>query len=67
MTRYRWYSVGRRRDSDKIEILGWSRTRSGAMLRQGTIAVYYASDRKIAAGMAKRDRGFDIEWRKFSR
>lgn len=65
MTTYRWYSVGRRRGSDRIEILGWSRSRAGAMNKNGTVAAYWASNRQMAAGMAKRDRGFEIEWRKF--
>jgi len=73
MATYRWYSVGQRYatqsqpapDSDKIVILGWSRDRLRAMRVKGTIEAYYASSRRMAARMAKADRGFEIEWRKF--
>jgi hypothetical protein len=73
MATYRYYSVGHRYptlrstepESDKIVILGWSRDRDRAMRVRGTVAVYHASSRKMAAGMARRDRGFDIDWRKF--
>ena len=67
MASYRWYSVGRRvhGDGKTVEILGWSRDRGRAMAVQGTIEAYYASSRRMAAGMARRDRGFEIEWRKF--
>lgn len=65
MTTYRWYSIGQRRDSEKIEILGWSRDKIAALGRQGVVAVYHASSRKMAAGMAQRDHGFEIEWKKF--
>jgi hypothetical protein len=61
----RWYIIGKRPGSEKIEILGWSRDKIAALGRQGVIAVYYASSRKAAAGMARRDRGFEIDWRKF--
>jgi hypothetical protein len=73
--RYRWYSIGFRRTDQQIrlgqpatekpEILGWSRNRITALGRTGTVAVYYASSRRMAARMAKHDRGFDIEWKKF--
>ena len=74
MATYRYYSIGHRYatrnqpgpdNPGKIEILGWSRDHGRAAHVQGTIAVYYASSRKMAAGMARRDRGFDIDWRKF--
>jgi hypothetical protein len=65
MTTYRWYSIGRRRDSAAIEILGWSRNQAAALARPGTVAAYHASSRKMAARKAKADRGFDIDWRKF--
>lgn len=62
---YRWYSIGRPRDSDRIVILGWSRDQAAALRRAGTVAVYWASSRQMAARKARHDRGFDIEWRKF--
>jgi hypothetical protein len=69
MARYRWYSIGHRPhgDGQTIEILGWSRDQSRALAVKGTIAAYYASSRQMAARAAKRDRGFDIKWRKFPR
>jgi hypothetical protein len=66
---YRWYSVGLRPHGDgrTIEILGWSRDQSRALAVNGTVAAYYASSRQMAARAAKRDRGFDIKWKKFER
>lgn len=72
MARYRWYSVGQRHstlsqtepDSNQIVILGWSRDRMKALKVKGTIEAYYASSRQMAARMARRDRGFEIEWKK---
>lgn len=64
----RWYSVGHRNPGDRdspVEILGWSRDRSRAIARTGTIEAYYASSRKAAAAKAKADRGFEINWRKY--
>ena len=46
---YRWYTIGRRRGSSKIEILGWSRNRIAALARPGTINAYHASSREMAA------------------
>lgn len=67
MASKRWYSVGHRPHGDgrTVEILGWSRDRQRALRVQGTIEAYYASSRQVAANMAKRDRGFEIKWRKF--
>ena len=67
MATYRWYSVGvfPHDSTETVKILGWSKSQPRALAVQGTVAAYYASSRKMAARMAKRDRGFDIEWRKF--
>lgn len=72
MATYRWYSVGQdprdERNPDtagRVVILGWSRDRSKALSRPGTIEAYRASSREMAARMAKADRGFEIDWRKF--
>lgn len=67
--RYRWYSVGLRPHGDDrtVEILGWSRDQLKALAVKGTIAAYYASSREMAARKAKADRGFEINWRKYSR
>jgi len=65
MATYRWYIIGTRRDSETVQILGWSRDRIAALGRPGVIAVYYASSRRMAARLAKADRGFEIKWRKY--
>jgi hypothetical protein len=65
---YRWYSVGIRPvtgDGKTVEILGWSKSQPNALAVKGTIAVYFASSRRMAARMARDDRGFEIEWRKY--
>jgi hypothetical protein len=67
MATYRWYSTGIRPhgDSETVEILGWSRDQLRAMAVTGTIEAYWASSRRMAARMARADRGFEIEWRKY--
>jgi hypothetical protein len=63
----RWYSVGVRPgdDTQTVRILGWSRDREHAIARPGTVEAYHASSRKVAANKARKDRGFEIEWRAF--
>jgi hypothetical protein len=69
MATYRWYSVGvfPHDSTGTVKILGWSKSQPRALAVKGTIAVYFASSRQMAARAAKHDRGFDIEWRKYRR